>query len=147
MIVTGSSQTTLFGLIDNATYFVQVTVVDEACNEASGAEIAAVAPDCGGIPPCPNPVGNSLFADRTPAEAVRLAWSEPPLDASHGAAGSYDIYRSVTRPQDGFSLLGNAPGLTYDDTGAAVPFGPFPRHYYLIVARNACGTSGDEPSL
>jgi hypothetical protein len=132
------------GLVEGATYFVRATLVDEACNEASAAEVSGAAASCA-VAQCPLPVGGSLRVRRAPTDAdVSLAWAPPPTDATHDAATSYDVYRSVTRAQDGFALRFAGPAAAGVDSGAAAAGQP-PRHYYLIVSRNSCGTSGDEP--
>ena len=76
---------------------------------------------------------------------MRLGWEPPPVDPEHAAAESHDVHRSTSRASDGYRLLANAPSTEHVDVGAARA-GEAPLHFYLIVARNACGTSGDQPS-
>lgn len=134
----------IVGLVEGVTYFARVTVIDEACNEASAAEVSGLAAACLPVA-CPLPVAWTLRAAKRPTEDdVELAWEPPPSDPTHDPATSYDIYRSTTRARDGFELLANAPAPVHRDPGAGLP-GAAERHFYLLVARNACGTSGDEP--
>ena len=142
--VAGSSTTTLTGLFPSTPYYVRTTTVDEACNEAQDSEVTAVAPDCGATPPCPNPVGNSLLVAATATGDATLTWVLPALDPTHGPATSYDVYRSTGRADAGYTLLANPGAATWADGGAALPTGAN-QHFYRIVARNLCGTSGDEP--
>ena len=138
----GASSTTLTGLDEATLYYVAVTTIDEACNAWPSNETQATTEDCSG-PRCPNPVGNTVQGWKAAAD-VELVWQAPPVDANHDAATGYDVYRSTVRPQDGYSLLAAVPGLAATDAGA-VPPSPSPLHFYRLVARNACGTSGDEP--
>lgn len=142
MRISEGTEALLTGLMPGATYHVRATVVDEACNEAGAPAVEAVAPDCAG-PTCPNPVGPTLRVTKAGAD-VALGWEPPPADALHDAASSHDVHRSDERPQDGFALVANTPATSFTHAGAAA-VGGTPRHFYLIVARNACGTSGDEP--
>jgi hypothetical protein len=114
-------------ILEGARHYLRVLTVDEACNESPSAETSGVAPDCGGVPPCPFPVGWTLRVAKNPAADAVLTWVPPP------------------RARDGYSPLANGPGPSHADPGAALPGAPFPRHFYLIVSRNACGSSGDEP--
>jgi len=142
--VAPSSPATLAGLPQGATVYVRLSVIDEACNVAEAAETWGISSTCAAVA-CPLPVGGTLRAARQPTrDDVGLWWAAAPVDATHDAATSYDAYRSTTLPQQGFALIGNAPTPDFLDMGAALP-GSARRHFYLVIARNACGTSGDEP--
>jgi hypothetical protein len=136
-------QAVLTGLVGGTRYFVRVTTVDEACNEATSLETSAVAPSCAPVL-CPNPVGWTLRVGKQ-GDDVLLAWQPPAIDTGHDAAESYDHYRSTVAPDGRWTLHQNQPGPSATDLGAARVGSPTPRHHHLVVARNACGTSGDEP--
>lgn len=89
----------------------------------------------------PNPVGGSLRVDKRGVH-VSLSWEAPGVDAGHDAAASYRLYRSgapaagysiESTPTDPLRVRADALGDGLDD-------------YYLVIAENNGGTSGDEPS-
>jgi hypothetical protein len=126
--------------------YVRAITVDEACNEIAAREVSGLVADCSASPLCPNPVGATLRAAKSASLDVLLSWQPPPVDAGHHAADSYDVYRSTTLPGDGFGRIAEAtPATGLADLAAAAPGSATPLHFYLVVARNACGTSGDEP--
>jgi hypothetical protein len=141
--VAPASRTAITGLGPGTRYYLRVTTVDQACNERPSIEVSALAPDCTGVVLCPNPVGNSLKAARAGRD-VALSWDVPGSDPAHHAATSYDVYRSQSRPQDGYLRIA-APVPTSARDFNAVPFLGSRQHFYRIVARNACGSSGDVP--
>ena len=144
VVVPPVSPAQVTGLPAGATLFVRVVVVDEACNEAASAETSGVAATCAATRP-PNPVGPSLRAARRPTpDDVDLRWDAPPSDAAHDAATSYDVFRSIARADRGFTALSTAGPQPWVDLRGAAPGTPL-LHFYLVVARNSAGTSGDEP--
>ena len=50
----------------------------------------------------PNPVGDTLLFAKI-GDSVRLDWTAPPADGSHGPATTYRVYRSAS-PSGGFTL-------------------------------------------
>ena len=88
----------------------------------------------------PNPVGDSVTAERH-ADAVRLDWAAPPADAGHGAATSYRVYRSAS-PSGGFALGAQSTAPFHV---AAAEAGNGLDRYWLVVAVNGGGDSGDVP--
>jgi hypothetical protein len=88
----------------------------------------------------PNAVGDGLLASKNASGHVLLSWSAPPTDAGHAAAASYDVFRSTGSAAGGYGLLANVatPAATDVDTQIG-------EAYYLVGARNACGSSGEEP--
>src|SRR5205085_12074363 len=128
-----SSPARLDGLDGGTAYYVRVITVDEACNEAPGAEVSAVtAADCGG-PLCPSGVGGSLRGVKAATLDVALSWAPGPVDVAHGLATSFEVWRSGTRPQDGYAPIAAAPSPAFVDAGAAGPSAPAPRLFYRIV--------------
>jgi hypothetical protein len=97
--------------------------------------------DCceSGTPTNPNPVDDTLILDKTAADEPVLSWQAPATDPTHDAATSYDVFRATEIP-GGFGVLGNTGGLTLTDVDTA-PEAAF----YLVGARNGCGSSGEEP--
>ncbi len=88
--------------------------------------------------PIPNPVGDTLLLDRAVSNPV-LSRTAPASDAANHPASSYDVLRSNTTPDGDFLRLTNVTGTTHTDTSSADV------EFYLIVARNECGSSGEEP--
>jgi serine protease AprX len=89
----------------------------------------------------PNPVGDTLFVNVS-GNDVRLDWTESPVDGSHDAATLYRIYRSGT-PDGGFSQDGLSTEPWHVENGEALGGGAV---FFLVVAENGGGTSGDEPN-
>ena len=89
----------------------------------------------------PNPVGNTLTASRH-AEGVRLDWTPPPVDGTHAAATSYRIYRSAS-PSGGYSV--GATSTAAFHVAAEENANGLDR-YWLVVAVNGGGDSGDVPT-
>lgn len=88
----------------------------------------------------PNGVGASLRVSRAGGD-VRLDWSPPAVDAAHDAASSYRVYRSGA-PSSGFaSVAATASSFAVLAGDAAAP----ETRFYLVVAENFGGTSGDAP--
>jgi hypothetical protein len=79
--------------------------------------------------PLPSPV-NTLRVALVARTHVRLSW-----DAAANAS-SYSVYRSLAPQPAGFSKLGSAGALLYDDLGAAAAG---PSYFYLVRSANACG--------
>jgi hypothetical protein len=98
--------------------------------------------DCcaGGATPFPNAVGPTLLLDKGAGGEVELSWDAPATDGAHDPADSYDVFRSTTGAGDGFARVANVPVTVYTD-----PVYPGPTGFYLVGARNACGSSGEEP--
>jgi hypothetical protein len=95
--------------------------------------------DCcdSGTPDEPNPVGETLTLNEINGSAV-LSWSSPEVNEGHGPATGYVVYYA-TAGDGPFTVLAS-PNLTFhidSETTTDV--------YYLVGARNACGTSGEEP--
>jgi hypothetical protein len=95
--------------------------------------------DCcqSGTPDDPKPVGNTLTLNKINNISI-LNWANPGQDETHAAPTSYDIFSTNALPGE-FGLLANETltfhidDVTTDD------------RYYLVGARNACGSSGEEP--
>jgi hypothetical protein len=88
----------------------------------------------------PNPVGNTLQLAKSGPNQLGLSWTAPPTSPGHDAATSYDVFRhALTFPSGSFALLGNVAGTTATDTLDG------PSAIFLVSARNACGSSGEEP--
>jgi hypothetical protein len=85
----------------------------------------------------PNEVGATLYLSKAGAE-VSLAWSEPPVDASHDAVIFYAVYESDSVKQ-GFRMA-EAPM----SAGCIRPLGGGDR-YFVVGAANGGGMSGEEP--
>ena len=90
----------------------------------------------------PNAVGNTLFVEKRSGDVV-LSWQTPPTDAEHDPARFYPTYRSGT-PSGGFTLEGEPTTATWHDSDAGGPSGG--NGFYLVSAKNAAGTSGEEPA-
>lgn len=90
----------------------------------------------------PNKVGGSLRVTRKGLD-VALSWNAPAIDATHDAARFYPIYRSLT-PTSGFASAGEPSATAFRDVDAAGP--STGSRYYLVGARNAAGSSGEEPT-
>ncbi len=89
----------------------------------------------------PNPVGGTLRAERRAGD-VRLSWTAPPVDALHDAARTYPVYRSGT-PTGGYGAVGEPTSAAWRDTTGGAASGS---SFYLVAAKNAAGTSGEEPT-
>ncbi|MCU0231678.1 MAG: hypothetical protein MUC67_09920, partial [Acidobacteria bacterium] len=89
----------------------------------------------------PNAVGASLLAERRTGD-VALTWTAPPVDASHDPARFYPVFRSATAV-GGYSAAGEPTSTAWRDTGGGAASGTA---FYLVAARNAAGTSGEEPT-
>ena len=90
----------------------------------------------------PNKVGNTLFVTRQ-ASDVALSWTAPVIDATHDAARFYTVFISPA-PAGGFAASGEPTAASWRDVDA-VPAAVGNR-FYLISAKNAAGTSGEEPA-
>lgn len=88
----------------------------------------------------PNPVGATLRGERR-GEDVALSWLAPPVDAQHDAARYFPVFRSAS-PSGGFAEAGEPTAPAWRDTEGDAVSGSF---FYLVAARNAAGTSGEEP--
>ncbi len=89
----------------------------------------------------PNPVGATLRAERL-ASDVALAWTAPAADAQHDAARFYPVYRSATAV-GGYGASGEPTSTAWRDTNGGAAGGTA---FYLVAAKNAAGTSGEEPT-
>jgi hypothetical protein len=89
----------------------------------------------------PNPVGATLRAERRESD-VLLSWTAPAVDAEHDAARFYPVYRSAT-PAGGYGTAGEPTSTAWRDTTGGAASGT---SFYLVAARNAAGTSGEEPA-
>lgn len=89
----------------------------------------------------PNGIGTTLTVD-VDGPHVRLDWQAPPADASHDPATGYVVYRSGA-PDAGFApdASPTSPFAVLADE-AGIPSNA----YFVVVAENAAGTSGDEPA-
>jgi hypothetical protein len=85
----------------------------------------------------PNAVGDTVRLGKT-GSSVRLSWAVPAVDATHDQPVYYPVYVSNT-PQGVFSIQGapTAP-LLHRSLDLSTEF-------YLVVAANGGGTSGEEP--
>jgi hypothetical protein len=90
----------------------------------------------------PDRVGGTLTAVRAGRD-VELRWLEPGTDAAHGPARFYPVYRSAD-PHTGFAAVGEPTATLFRALDAAGTWSG--TLYYLVTARNAAGTSGDEPA-
>ena len=61
------------------------------------------------------------------------------MDISHEAAASYDVLVSTTTASGEFGLLANVAATSHMDPG------PQDINFYVVVSRNGCGSSGEEP--
>ncbi len=86
----------------------------------------------------PNPIGNMLRLDKDGSENPLLSWIAPVVDGTHGAATSYDVFRAGAVPGI-FDFLTNVGPTTAGDTSSP------DQAFYLVGARNGCGSSGEEP--
>jgi len=141
--VAGATEVTLTGLVERTTYHLRLTTIDEACNEKSAAEITGTTLNCTGVPLCPHRVSNTLLAWKSSDRDLSLVWQEPPFDALHDQAQSFDRWRSIVGALGPWSPVGSSALLEWVDVGALVTSDD--QHQYRVVARNSCGTSGDEP--
>ena len=91
----------------------------------------------------PNLVGNTLSVVRG-KDSIRLSWQPPGEDADHDAARFFPVYRS-SEPLGGFSKVAEPTGTLWRDREAMVDARPVSL-FYLVSARNAAGTSGEEPA-
>lgn len=89
----------------------------------------------------PDRVGGTLTALRAGRD-VELRWLPPPAGAEHGPARFYPVYRSAD-PRAGFAALAEPTATLFRDVDAAGAWSG--TLYYLVSARNAAGSSGDEP--
>lgn len=90
----------------------------------------------------PNPVGGTLLVTRVGGD-VKLSWTAPGSDATHDPARFYPIYRSAA-PTTGFASIGEATVPSYRDPDQGVA--AVGSRFYLVSAKNAAGTSGEEPT-
>jgi len=89
-------------------------------------------------PDDPNPVGNTLLLDKDGSRNPVLGWAAPVVDGTHGAATSYDVFRADL-VLNVFDFLTNVGATTHTDTSSPA------QAFYLVGARNGCGSSGEEP--
>jgi hypothetical protein len=94
--------------------------------------------DAVGVVNPPNGISDTLRLGKGGTE-VALSWTAPPVDGTHDGAAYYRIYVSAA-PNAGFAVED-----TGTETFGARPLGG-PSEFHLVVAVNAAGTSGDEPS-
>jgi hypothetical protein len=104
-------------------------------------QYAGCAPFAGSETKPPNPVGGTLRAERR-ADDVLLSWTAPAADALHDAARFYPVYRSAT-PTGGYGTAGEPTSTAWRDTTGGAAAGS---SFYLVAARNAAGSSGEEPA-
>ena len=97
--------------------------------------------DCcsGGPTPFPNAVGSTLLLAKSGSGDAELSWAAPAVDASHDAATSYDVLVSTTAATGEFALLANVATTSHTDPGVQGI------NFYVVVSRNSCGSSGEEP--
>jgi hypothetical protein len=91
-----------------------------------------------GVAQPPNGIGSTLLLAKSGSDAA-LSWTASPVDGTHDAAAYYRLNVSAT-PDAGFAV-----NDTRTETSDARPL-VGPTEFYVIVAVNAAGTSGDEPS-
>lgn len=98
--------------------------------------------DCcqGGTPDQPNPVGPTLLVGKNGSGDALLSWSAPAVDGAHAAATDYDVFRRQSTPVGTFELLTQVAGTSAGDSDPITDVA-----FYLIGARNGCGSSGEEP--
>jgi hypothetical protein len=90
----------------------------------------------------PNPVGPTLRVLRSEGDLL-LEWTAPPTDTTHDPARYFPVYRSGS-PVSEFAQVGDPTDCVWRDHRGGHPVGsPF---YYLVAARNAAGSSGEEPT-
>jgi hypothetical protein len=87
----------------------------------------------------PNPIGSTLLLDKDGSGDPVLAWVAPAIDGTHGAATAYDVYRASSA-LGVFGFLASGGATTYTDSSQTSD-----PAFYLVGARNDCGTSGEEP--
>ena len=114
-------------LIDDVTLFRRV----DACSGFTATET---------LPP--DRVGGTLTAVRAGRD-VELRWVAPGVDAAHGPARFFPVYRSADA-HTGFAAIGEPTATLFRDVDAAGTWNG--TLYYLVTARNAAGSSGDEPA-
>jgi hypothetical protein len=97
--------------------------------------------DCcsGGPTPFPNAVGSTLVLDKSGSGVAELSWTAPAVDISHDAATSYDVLVSTTAATGEFGLSANVAATSHTDPGVG------DINFYVVVSRNGCGSSGEEP--
>jgi hypothetical protein len=99
--------------------------------------------DCcsGGPTPFPNAVGSTLLLGKSGSSDAELGWVAPAVDTSHDAATSYDVLVSSAHPTGEFGLLANVASTSHTDPSS----GNSGIFFYVVVSRNDCGSSGEEP--
>ncbi|MFN7966932.1 MAG: M14 family zinc carboxypeptidase [Acidobacteriota bacterium] len=90
----------------------------------------------------PNQVGNSLLVSRLGTD-VALRWTAPSVDGTHDAARFYPVFISLS-PSSGFATNGEPTATQWRDADAAAA--ALGNRFYLVSAKNAAGTSGEEPT-
>lgn len=88
----------------------------------------------------PGKVGPTLFGLRDPLGQAQFDWTAPSVDVDHAAAASYDVFRATAHPAGPFALHGNVGVTSFTDTDVTPQIA-----YYVVSARNGCGSSGEEP--
>ena len=91
------------------------------------------------VPPVvnpPNAIGDTLRVNKEGTN-VKLTWQETPVDAGHGAATLYRIYRSCLK-NEGFTQIGTATGTFFLDLNEMTTS---TNCYYKVVAENGGGPS------
>jgi hypothetical protein len=88
----------------------------------------------------PNPVGFTVLGTRTVGREASFDWSAPAVDGLHDAASSYDVFRSTSASSGIFHVQANVTTETHTDSDTSPSSA-----YYLVSARNGCGSSGEEP--
>ena len=86
-------------------------------------------------------MGDTLAVDRI-GNDVRFEWAVPAADATHGAATLYRVYASSS-PSEGFAVDGMSIEPWHVDADGALEAATV---YYVVVAENGGGTSGEEPA-
>ncbi|UCF68437.1 MAG: hypothetical protein JSV80_03850 [Acidobacteriota bacterium] len=101
--------------------------------------------DCSSFAPAdgapPNEIGDNLTLERSGRDLV-LTWPAPPIDAEHDAARFYPVFRTPS-PQQPFEQIGEPTRTSWRDLDAADP--SYGTYCYLVSAKNAAGSSGEEP--
>ncbi len=92
-----------------------------------------------GTPDNPNHIDDTLFVSKNGSGQPVLSWTAPPTDGTHGAATAYDVFAGGAAPGP-FGLLASV-GTTSHTDASGVPGVA----YYVVSARNGCGSSGEEP--
>ncbi len=88
----------------------------------------------------PGAIGNTLRLGKNGAGEVLLSWVAPAVDGAHNAATAYDVFRQTTAPNAPFNVLAQVAQTGYTDSDTSPPIA-----FYLVSARNSCGSSGEEP--